>query len=78
MSQAEGSTPFSLAVPAKLATTAQLRAPAFEPANELFLRPKAIGRTAPSTTRRQEIGPHEQRARQVSAPERRALRIQSG
>jgi hypothetical protein len=37
-----------MAVPIRLATIAQWRAPPSEPANRAFLRPKAIGRMARS------------------------------
>ena len=45
VSQAKGSTPLSFAVATRLATIAQWRAPPSDPANRLFLRPRAIAQS---------------------------------
>jgi hypothetical protein len=50
VNHAKGSTPFSLAVATRLATSAQCRAPPSEPANRAFFLPRAIGRMARSMT----------------------------
>src|SRR4051795_9291015 len=45
VSHACGSTPLSFAVATRLATIAQWKAPPSEPANRLFLRPRAVARS---------------------------------